>query len=234
MLSQAQTEGYFWESKAEIEVGLLFNSPLDNFQRAVDQNFVGVGTSFLFRQRSSPSIMIGMDMSYSSFSRLRANYFLEYDGYLDEYNVRTGTNVIGLHGKIRIAPSGYRKWTPFAEGMIGTKFLGTRSNIYSNFDGESEQFDGYWQETDWALSYGGALGLIRNLSTYDDMDINVHLKVAYLPGGGADFLTLAEDYIIGTLPEDPYTEKFSTTNLLQLQIGVTFAFGKEEPLPAYE
>lgn len=216
-----------WESQIELELNLEYGIPMDFLRRNIEENLVGFGSGAMIRVKSTPSVFVGLDIMHFKYDEMRTDYVLDYDGYLENYDTRTRASILGLHGKFRIAPSYYRVWTPYVELLLGTKHMGTRTSIYSYFDDSEDALDSYQVDSAWALSYGGSVGLSRRIYTYEGMDFMINLVAQYLAGTGVNYNVLEEEYDLGLSPGDAYTSKFSTTNLLLVQIGLTLAFGDE-------
>lgn len=229
---QAQTEVRrqpVFNINGNFQVGI----PLDEFRDNLDGLGFGGGASFLVNIAQSP-ISAGLDLSITGYDRETADYNVRVGGFLKEYELTTSSNIFLGHAVVRIQAPGQRFISPYLDGMIGFKNLFTSTSLTDQNLGESVDSD--IDETDWAFSYGGAVGLQINVSRKHHIAID--LRCAYLPGNNATYLVRSPEPFGGFNYDDPieaFEKKSSATNLLLPQIGVTFKlWGNEnaQPMPS--
>lgn len=207
--------------------------PLDEFQDNLDKPGFGGGALFLVNIAQSP-ISAGLDLSIMGYDSETANYNVRVGGFLKEYELTTSSNIFLGHAVVRIQAPGQRFINPYLDGMIGFKNLFTSTSLTDQDLGESVDSD--IDETDWAFSYGAAVGLQINVSRRHHIAID--LRCAYLPGNSATYLVRSPEPFGGYNYDDPieaFEKKNSATNLVLPQIGVTFKlWGKEpaQPVPS--
>ncbi|NNE30236.1 MAG: hypothetical protein HKN16_11400 [Saprospiraceae bacterium] len=218
-----------WENYFDLEINARYGIPLDFFERNVQENLIGLGGSAMARINSNPSVFVGVDVYNFRFEGTNAEYFFDYYGYLEPFTARTRTSLTALHLKARVGLPGYRKTFPFIEAFLGPRYLVSKTTIIEEFDDNTEeQIDKFIHSSDWLLSYGGSIGVSKRIWYMDEADLMATFKVSYNPGTAGSYYVRDEDADLGLDPIDPYVEKFSTTNLLLVELGVTFAFGNYE------
>jgi opacity protein-like surface antigen len=147
------------------------------------------------------------------------------DGFLTDVELETTSNILFLHGMLRIKPDVNFFVQPYFDGLIGYKVLYTRTKLVDLLADEDRVLESETNQSDWAFSYGGAIGVQIDLSRRKN--IYLDLRCAYLPGASAQYLVRRED--TGQVFDEPieaFEEKSSPTAVLLPQIGVTFEFWK--------
>ncbi|MBK7870168.1 MAG: hypothetical protein IPJ74_05505 [Saprospiraceae bacterium] len=207
--------------------------PLDEFRDNLDDIGFGAGALFLVHLSDSP-LAAGIELSLMGYASEKADYNVRVGGFLKEYELRTSSNIFLGHAVLRFQPKVNAFVQPYFDGMFGFKNLFT-SSMLTDLD-NSESTESNTDQTDWALSYGGAFGLQFRFSKTSDIVLD--LRCAYLPGQNANYLVRKEDPFSGFEYDDPldaFEEKTSATTLLLPQIGITFkglfsrAYNEETP-----
>ncbi len=113
---------------------------------------------------------------------------------------------------------------PYLELVGGGSYLFTETKIYSNYEDKEIASDTNFD--DWAWSYGGGGGVLilvaRNLG--DVSNLFVDLKVRYLKGTEARYLTKDDIEIEGLTGKVYYYPRTSQTDLLTIHLGVSAFF----------
>ncbi len=218
-LASAQKTAYHYPDfmgNLNVQVGI----PLEDFRNNLDRLGFGGGGYFLFNIANSP-VFGGIELSLMGYDSESANYSVRVGGFVRDYELTTSSSIFLGHALIRIQPPVKGGIVPYVDGMIGFKNLFTSSTLTD--EDLNETLESGTDESDWAFSYGGAVGLQINLSKRKTTWLD--LRCAYLPGANASYLVRKKDPIGGFEYEDPldaFEEKTSPTTLLLPQIGVTF------------
>ena len=216
----------FWQAKVIVDFGFALGIPTGPFKRNIDQNLAGYQASALLNINKTPGIFGGLTLSNYKFDNANGIYPLNLEGFNANYDVNSWVSLMNLHWTFRVMPPWQRRFTPYLEASVGAKRMGVRSEVFPIGATTDEPIDTYFELQDWAFSYGGALGANYRLTSLGDNDILIQLSVNYYPGIGLDYDVLSDDPFIQNLdPLELYDPKFSTSDLLQVNIGLTFAFG---------
>jgi opacity protein-like surface antigen len=192
--------------------------PRGEFSENVTNNGYGVGGQFLIRLGPSP-FLAGGDFGivvYGSESR-REPISSTIPNL--QVRVRTSNNIFLSHFVLRAQPR-TGPVRPYVDGLIGLKYLFTKTSISDLSDGET--FASSTDLSDTTLSYGFGGGLQIPLTKGPEARIMLDTGVRYLRGGRAVYLRK------GSIREENGLVFFdvlsSRTDVLAVQIGVTFRF----------
>jgi opacity protein-like surface antigen len=223
--------------------------PMHEFKTYNDEIAVGGGFSLFFQPSNKIPVLVGFDLAIMGNGHKIQNETLTADIVagttvietlyfpmrVETYNNITKGN---LHLRVQ-SPTKFFK--PYVDGMVGFNHFSTNTSIYD----ESEEY--YLSEEDnplitssqqnssWALSYGGAAGLMVQLKE----NVFIDVRCAYTLGTEAEYYV--EDDIenweitFNTIPtsqtdvsdEDidiSAVKKQSTTDMVLGTVGVTFKF----------
>jgi hypothetical protein len=204
----------------ERQAGFYFTTivPRGEFSENVTNNGYGGGGQFLFRLAGSP-FLAGGDLGaviYGSESR-REPISSTIPNL--QVRVRTTNNIFLAHFVLRAQPR-TGPVRPYVDGLIGLKYLFTRTSISDLFDGETIASNTDLSDT--TLSYGFGGGLQVPLTKGPEARILLDTNVRYLRGGRAEYLRR------GSIREENGQAVFdvlsSRTDVLAVQIGVVFRF----------
>jgi hypothetical protein len=138
-------------------------------------------------------------------------------------DVSTRNNIVRGGFFMRLQP-GKGQWRPYVDGVIGFNYLYTRTSLDDIYTSEGDQVNfGSTNFDDWAFTYGVRSGMM--LRVYDGPSHNkkntwfMDFRVAYLPGGEADYLK--EGSILRGGGNVAYLAERSHTDLLSFHLGVT-------------
>ena len=203
----------------DFQIGIDFTTafPKGDFKKNIDSNGYGVGTQFLFGIKKSP-FLVGADLGFVTYG---SDKFTEQlSPTIPEVRVRVNTtnNILLSHFLLR-AQKREGKVRPYIDGLIGLKYLYTRTAVSNDFN--DEEFASSNNFSDSTFSYGAGAGVQFLLTnTGGKRDILLDTKVRYLKGSNAEYLKKGS--IIRQNGQVFFDTLFSRTDVLTLQIGVTF------------
>jgi hypothetical protein len=213
--------GEFADARAqEFQAGVDFLTiiPRGEFKDNVRNNGYGAGGQFLVRIKQSP-ILIGVDLGGVVYGSETRKVTLLPEVPEVRADVTTSNNIFMTHLLVRAEP---RRGVvrPYAEGLIGFKYLFTTTSI----DLDSE--DNNPSETnlsDSTLSYGFGGGLHVRLNPHPRrVEVLLDGRVRYLRGSRAEYLRE------GSIRRENGNVFFdvlrSRTDIVTAQVGITFQF----------
>ena len=192
--------------------------PLGTFKDNVINNGYGVSGNFLIRIGSLP-LLAGIDLGtvrYGSTSRREP-----LGPTIPEVTVKvqTNNNIFLNHFLLRLQPREGRV-RPYADGLIGLKYLSTSTSVSDTRGGEAIASTKNFSDTAFSYGYGG--GLQVRLARTARSEILFDSKIHYLRGGRAEYLREGSiRQVDGGLVFDVFS---SRTDIIGLQFGVTFHF----------
>lgn len=214
--------GFTSEGKAQsFQAGIDFSSvfPVGEFRDNLDSNGYGVGGHFLIGLGRRP-FFLGVDAGFVTYgSETRDQPLIPSIPEID-LEVKTTNNIALTHLLFRAQPrSGAVR--PYADALIGFKYLYTRTSINSEFDDEPIASTTNFNDLTFSYGFGGGVQ-IRLARLGPDSDISLDTKVRYLRGSEAEYLKE------GSIRQENGNVFFdvlsSRTDVVSFQIGVTFRF----------
>lgn len=199
--------------------------PVDDFGDRVDRAGFGFGGYFATQLVRAKPVFAGFDLSY----HLLDSKALDLQ---DNLLLRTRSNMLMGHLLVRYQPAVKFPVWPYVDLLLGTKRLYTRTKLVEDLgDGEKEILEADTDLVDWALSYGGALGL--QVSVHPQQAVLIDFRCGYLVGGNAEYYARIPDPSSLTIEDslDYFEKRSSNTPLVFWQLGVTlelFSFPEEE------
>lgn len=194
-------------SSADFRIGI----PLGQFRDNIGANAEGLGGYTMFRLKEMP-FLVGVEGSWLTYARevLR-------DGPFDW---RTNSHIITGHAVIQFDPNVDLPIKPYVNGMLGFKNLYTKTRLIDVNAQSNKVIDRESNLKDWAFSYGAATGFYLRLG--EGLPIVIDLRVTYLRGSNARYLSRNEDIDIQTVdnPIEAFEVKSGDTHMLIPQIGV--------------
>ena len=199
-------------------VNFLTVVPRGEFKDNVRNNGYGVGGQFLVRVKQSP-ILVGADLGGVIYGSETRRERLLPDVPDVRVNVTTSNNIFLMHLLVRAEPrQGVVR--PYADGLIGFKYLFTRTSI------DLDSQDNNPSETnlsDSTLSYGFGGGVHVRLNPHPRrLEVLLDAGVRYLRGSRAEYLRE------GSIRRDNGGVFFdilrSRTDAVTAQVGITFQF----------
>ncbi|MFI5172396.1 MAG: hypothetical protein ACHQFW_08395 [Chitinophagales bacterium] len=223
--------------------------PIHDFKNYNDDVAVGGGFNLFFQPSVKIPFLIGFDLGFMN------NGYKSQDETLTADIVAGGTVIETLYIPLRIETSNSittghldlrvqsptKFFKPYIDGLIGFNHFSTSTSIYD----ESEEYylseadnpliTTSKQNSDWTFSYGGAAGLMVEMSE----SFLIDLRIAYTMGGEASYYVEDDidewDVVITTVPSDPddisdddiaiaAIPKYSKTDMIIGTVGVAFKF----------
>src|SRR5262245_62004924 len=204
----------------ELQAGAYFTTivPRGQFSENVTNNGYGGGGHFLIRLGPSP-FLVGGDLGgviYGSESR-REPISSTIPNL--QVRVRTSNNIFLAHSVLRVQP---RKGLvrPYADGLIGLKYLYTSTSISDISDGEDIASNTDLSDT--TLSYGFGGGLHIPLTKGPESRVLLDMNVRYLRGSQAEYLKKGSIRQVNGLAV--FDVLSSRTDAISVQVGVVFRF----------
>jgi hypothetical protein len=214
--------GFANDARAQsFQFGIDFSSvfPVGEFRDNVDSNGYGVGGNFLVGLGRRP-FYVGVDAGFVTYgSETRDQPLIPSIPEVD-LEVRTTNNIALTHFLFRAQPrSGAVR--PYADALIGFKYLYTRTTINSDIDDEAIASTTNLNDITFSYGFGGGVQ-VRLASLGGSGDISLDTKVRYLRGSEAEYLK--EGSIRRENGNVFFDVLSSRTDVVSFQIGVTFRF----------
>lgn len=184
-------------------------------------------------------VLIGLDVGLLSYGRTTDEVpFSSTVGPRVPVEVSTSNNVLETHLSLRLQPRNWR-FRPYVEGLVGFKYLFTRTRIGDVEDfgeGIGDDVAGSTNYDDIAFSGGAGAGFDVRLFEPDNPSaalrgVSLNLGVQYLLGSEAEYLAegnLTDENGNGQLDQSELNVRRSRTTFLQPQFGVTFRFASSK------
>jgi hypothetical protein len=208
----------------EIQVGIDFATliPRGKFKENVNNNGYGIGGQFAVRVAGSP-ILIGADAGFTNYGSEKRRELLSPTIPDIELEVRTNNNIAWTHFMLRAQPRD-GSVRPYVDGLVGFKYLFTDTEITSEFNDEPIASTKNLSDLTFSYGFGGGVQIrLADLGrSGSGRQILFDTKLRYLRGSRADYLKK------GSIRRENGTVSFdvltSRTDVLALQVGVTFRF----------
>lgn len=208
-------------------VNFIAGFPQGEFRENVNNPGGGLSGNFAYQIPGTP-LALGAGLGfliYGSESRLER---LSPNIPDIVVTVETTNNILIGHLLARIQPiSKNAVAQPYLEGLIGFHYLWTETRLKgSGWDGYSDITSTNYDDA--AISYGGGAGIMFRVYQGQKKDSNgiysiyIDLGMHYLIGGEATYLKQGD--IRREYNEVIYSPSKSTTDLLKVGLGVSFAF----------
>lgn len=213
--------------------------PSGAFSEKLNTGGVGAGGSILALVNRNFPVYLGLEINGFNYDTQSGTFLLNIDGFQTNVEMETKPRIFNVLGLFRMMPRTNFFLKPYFDGMFGVKNLSTRTLFYDLDSGDEDPFDRINEQSDWVLSYGGAIGLaIPIKNRFGNPGMAIELKCTYLKGAAADYLVRRDDSSVSnaTEPIDFFETKNSATDLILPQIGFVFYFGKgtDEDYPEEE
>ncbi len=216
---------FFWLATASqaqnFQAGIDFTTvfPVAQFRDNVDNNGYGVGGQFLFGLGKSP-VFIGADAGAAVYGTQSRREILSPSIPELTLKVTTRNNIAWTHFLVRLQ-SRQGRVRPYAEGLVGAKYLFTNTSITDDFDDETIASDTNFSDTTFSAGVGAGVQILL-AKTGKRSDISLDTRVRYMLGGEADYLKKGS--IIRTPVGVFFDVLSSRTDSVTLHVGVTFRF----------
>lgn len=210
------------EAQAQrFQAGIDFSAvfPAGEFRDNLDSNGYGAGGQFLVSLGRSP-FYLGADVGFVTYGSESRRQPLSPSIPEIDLVVRTTNNIALTHLLFR-AQAGSEAVRPYVDGLVGFKYLYTRTSIRSEFSDEA--IASTTNLSDFTFSYGFGGGVqVRLARIGTGGDIALDTKVRYLRGTEAEYLR--EGSIRRENGNIFFDARSSRTDVVSFQVGVTFRF----------
>ena len=209
------------KNKATANLNILAGLPMGSFKERQAEVSFGFGGNLLFEVKKPVSI--GLDVIWQQYDSA-SDFFIEFDEFGNAFDVEEeiNNNIFGISGLIHVQPDIDFFIKPYAEGSFGINRFHTKTVLTDV--AFNEQINVISNNSDWALTFGGAAGFLINV--WQDL-LFLDLKCVYRAGNTAEYYTRIEGANF-TIPLDNFELKTSPTNMLIPQIGITFLLTNPE------
>lgn len=198
--------------------------PVEGFRNALSANGTGGGGQVLFQLGAGRPLFAGVDIAVVRFDRETVGFTTTQNGFPEDYELRTRTNMLLGHALLRFKPFTHFFLQPYADGLIGWKRPYARTQYVQLFDeGEEDLIEAYPELNDNTFSAGIGAGLQARVSSWPELMIDA--RCTYLIGGSARHLVRMDNPPANI--EDPievFEERITPTTTIHFQIGLTLQF----------
>lgn len=195
------------------------------FQENMDALAAGAGIRILVdSKKTGSSIWGGVELDWMSYGSERTEILVSNGAFDERYDLEINNSIFSMNGVLRVIPQWDKRILPYADGLFGFKSLYTSSKLYEErFDGNL-QIDRETNERDYALQYGGAIGILIRRNWLGRIRTYIDLKVQYLRGSTASYLVRVDDPDSFEDPLDAYELRTSRTDIFIPQVGFVIEF----------
>lgn len=203
----------------EFQAGVDFLTvlPRGEFKDNIKNNGYGAGGHFLVRLKQSP-ILVGIDLGGVVYGSETRKVTLLPDVPEVRADVTTSNNIFLTHFLVR-AQSRHGAVRPYADGLIGFKYLFTNTSI--NIDSENGASETNLSDLTFSYGFGGGVQVRLNPNP-KRLEVLLDGKVRYLRGSRAEYLRE------GSIRRENGAVFFdvlrSRTDVVTAQVGITFRF----------
>jgi hypothetical protein len=204
----------------EFQAGIDFLTviPRGEFKDNVRNNGYGASGQFLVRLKQSP-ILVGIDLGGGVYGSETRKVVLLPEVPEVRADVTTSNNIFMTHFVVRAEPR-HGVVRPYADGLIGFKYLFTTTSINLDSEGNNPSETNL---SDSTLSYGFGGGVQVRLNPHPRrLDVLLDGRVRYLRGSRADYLR--EGSIHRENGAVFFDVLHSRTDVVTAQVGITFQF----------
>jgi hypothetical protein len=201
-------------------LGVYFTTlvPRGEFSENITNNGYGGGGQFLIRLGDSPFLVGGDAGAVVYGSETRREPISTTIPNL-QVRVRTSNNIFLAHSLFRVQPR-TGPVRPYVDGLVGLKYLFTRTSISDDFDGQVIASDTDLSDTTFSYGVGG--GIQVPIAKTGKWAIMLDGGARYLRGSRARYLKKGS---IRELDGRAFYDVLSSrTDVVSVQIGVTFRF----------
>ncbi len=223
-------EEYNFKKSIFLGTNFQLGIPLGKFGENIDYTGWGFGGNVMWKLKKDVPVYAGIDFSFQNYD-FQAVTEVTFD--FEEYETKTKNSIVLSHVQVRYYPEIDFFLHPYVEGMIGVKSLFTRTILTDKTDGANDQINSQFENSDFALSLGGAIGFEIPISkNYLFLDV----RCSYLKGNSGEYYVRKEDDSVYLEPIDVFEIKNSATDLFVPQIGIKFliGFGNQNDEEYYE
>ena len=202
------------------DIAVIVGLPQGEFEDKVDNAGIGLSLFGGLGLGKTP-IVIGLDAGFLIYGFERRHE--PFSTTIPDVTVRVETsNAIAMgHMVLRLQPPGGAV-QPYLDGLVGMKYFFTETTIKDDDRFDEEEIASTTNFDDAALSYGVGGGLDIQLYRTRGSRVMINAGARYLFGRPAEYLQ--EGSIERRNGRVFFTTDRSETNLLTMQLGLTFKF----------
>ncbi len=209
-------------------LGFIVGSPQGELRNNIDGNGYGLGIEGFVGPDRSP-FSVGLNFGFMNYGHDERTEALSTTIPDLKVRVRNDNNIVHGNLVLRFQPVRTGWLRPYADGLVGFKYLYTSTSIENENSWGGEEIASSTNFDDGALSYGVGGGLLFRVHTFDNFaetdrraDLFVDFKVRYLHGGDAEYLRKGS--IRTSEGRVEYDVRKSETDMLVFHLGVSFGF----------
>jgi len=201
----------------------IIGLPQDEFRDNIDDEGYGGSAQFGYFLGDTP-IMVGVDVGFLNYGTTER--FETFSPDIPEVivQVRTTNNILLTHGFLRLQPQNGAV-RPYVEGLLGFKYLFTRTSVNDEFFDESIASSTNFDDLagSWGVGTGLDIRLWENQRRRGIADVSLTIGAKYLWGSEAGYLRK------GSIRTEPNGDIsifvfHSKTNMLVPSIGARIRF----------
>jgi len=205
----------------EIQFGIDFTTvvPTGDFSKNVTNNGYGVGVQFL-RSFGKKPLLLGVDAAFATYGSDEHTEPISETIPELRVKVQTNNNITLTHLVFRAQPR-TGKVRPYADALVGFKYLYTNTTILNDSNGEELASNKNLSDLVFSYGFGGGVQ-VRLGRVGRSGDIALDTRVRYLRGSRADYLKE------GSIRRENGSVFFdvlsSRTDVVTASIGITFRY----------
>jgi opacity protein-like surface antigen len=205
----------------DFQIGIDFTTviPQGSFKQNVTNNGYGLGGQFLVSLGRTP-LHLGVDAGFVNYGSEEHEEPLSTTIPEVRLKVKTNNNIILTHLLLRAQPR-HGTVRPYADGLIGFKYLFTDTSITNDSDDEELASTTNFSDSTFSYGFGGGVQ-VQLVDLGRGRPLLLDGKVRYLRGSQAEYLKK------GSIRRENGIVSFdvlsSRTDVLSVQVGVTFRF----------
>ncbi|MEO8591607.1 MAG: hypothetical protein ABI432_19655 [Flavobacteriales bacterium] len=205
----------FSNRQSTLGVGLELDVPLDEFDHAGTERFVGLSANFTTPARLLP-FDYGFDFAYGVMGTRSARVNVPFDSLDEEGELTVKCKMYSYMGQVRLRPFNGRV-SPYVEGMIGLRQFTARTGL--DLDSSVDPVTWDRKANSWTGAYGWAAGVLVGFGT----SFYVEGRVERLWGGRASYVD-PNSITISETGAVTYGTLSSATDVVNIHLGIGLRF----------
>ncbi|MBU1099293.1 MAG: hypothetical protein KKA84_02730 [Bacteroidetes bacterium] len=203
-----------------LSASLMLGSPRGEFEQAHPNKGYGLQVQAMLKNpdRYSP-IGIGIDAGFLFYSA--TTEYRPFSNTIPDIGVEVErmNSMANAHLVFQISPM-MGMVRPYLEGYGGFAYYFTKTDVSSDYNDEVIFSDITYDDFAFSYGAGGGLKILLSDPEYDDNDIFLDLKVRYLNGSEAEYLTKDDVEVTRSTGNVKYYPRKSKTDMVTFSIGV--------------
>ena len=219
----AQDSNHWYGTNRSLS-GAMLSGSLDvgvarsHFTRNMDKQLAG-GMAFelLLNLQKRKPVWAGVGFQRFLWDINRLSYTQQIDNDFYNYEERTASRIIMLHGVIRFQPQVRWVLQPYVQGAAGLHWYYTNTKIVDvDYDEVVEKITESREVIPGFALHAGMQFVPRKLP-----DVRIDARLGYLNNASVEYLRYNPNLPVGNYPIDSFEAKNSPVEILDIQIGVT-------------